>query len=143
MVMTNTLPLQFVDTNVLIYAHDLSAGAKHFRARDLIRELWQTADGCLNVQVLHEFYVNVTQKVARPLVPEVAASIIADLASWQVHRPGPEDVLDAIRLQQRYQISFWDAMIVASAIQLGCRSIWSEDLNPGQSFETVILLNPF
>lgn len=134
---------QFVDTNILIYAHDRSAGDKHIRTRDLICELWRSGEGCLSIQVLQEFYVNVTQKVAKPLTPDVAAQIIADLSTWQVHRPGVEDVLDAIRLQERYRISFWDAMIVASAIQLGCQTIWSEDLNPGQVYDTVIVTSPF
>lgn len=135
--------LQFVDTNILIYAHDRSAGQKHSRARNLLRELWQSGDGCLSIQVLQEFFVNVTRKVARPLAPEAAAQIIADLSVWRVHRPGVEDILDAIRLQGRYQISFWDAMVVASAIQSGCQTIWSEDLNSGQVYEDVTVLSPF
>jgi len=135
--------LQFVDTNVLIYAHDLSAGPKNTDAQELMQKLWQSRDGCLSVQVLQEFYVNITQKVVKPLASEVAAQIIADLSVWLVHRPGAEDVLDAIRLQSRYRISFWDAMIVASAIQLGCLTIWSEDLNPGQVYDQVTVLSPF
>ena len=135
--------LQFVDTNVLIYAHDRSAGQKHSRARELIRELWQSGDGCLSIQVLQEFYVNITQKVARPLTPAVAAQLIVDMSVWQVHRPAVEDILDAIRLQDRHQISFWDAMIIASALQLGCQTIWSEDLNPGQVYDRVAVTNPF
>jgi predicted nucleic acid-binding protein len=135
--------LQFVDTNILIYAHDRSAGDKHTRARDLIRALWQSDEGCLSIQVLQEFYVNVTQKVTKPLTPTVAAQIIADLSVWQIHRPGVEDILDAIRLQGRYQISFWDAMIVSSAIQLGCQTVWSEDLNPGQVYDSVTVTSPF
>jgi predicted nucleic acid-binding protein len=141
--MSEPSSLQFVDTNTLIYAHDRSAGDKHTRARDLIRALWQSGDGCLSIQVLQEFYVSVTQKVAKPLTPHAAARIITDLQVWQVHCPGVEDVLDAIRLQGRYQISFWDAMIVASAIQLGCERIWSEDLNPGQVYDTVTVQSPF
>ena len=109
----------------------------------MVQELWQSGEGCLSIQVLQEFYVNVTQKVARPLTSDVAAQIIADLAVWQVHCPGVEDVLDAIRLQVRYQMSFGDAMIVASAIQLDCQTIWSEDLNPGQVYGAVTVMNPF
>ena len=135
--------LQFVDTNVLLYAHDRSAGQNHTRARELIRELWQTEEGCLSIQVFQEFYVNVTQKVAQPLAPVVAAQLIADLSVWQVHRPAVEDVLDAIRLQERHQMSFWDAMIIASALQLGCQIIWSADLNPGQVYDRVTVVNPF
>ena len=141
--MSETKSLQFVDTNVLIYAHDLSAGQKHVSSRELVHRLWQNGNGCLSIQVLQEFYVNVTQKVARPLLPDAAGQIIADLAVWEVHRPNVEDVLDAIRLQSRYQISFWDAMIVTSAIRLGCETIWSEDLNPGQVYDDVSVLSPF
>ena len=135
--------LQFVDTNILIYAHDRSAGEKRIRARALIQELWQSGAGCLSIQVLQEFYVNITQKVSKPLNSDAAAQMIADLSLWSVHRPGVEDILDAIRLQGRYQIAFWDAMIVASAIQMGCQTLWSEDLNPGQRYEQVTVRSPF
>ena len=134
---------QFLDTNILIYAHDRSAEDKQIRARELVRELWQSGEGCLSIQVLQEFYVNVTQKVSKPLSGEVAAQIIADLSLWPIHRPGPQDILDAIRLQSRYQITFWDAMIIASAIQMGCQTLWSEDLNPGQVYDQVTVRNPF
>ncbi len=136
-------PLEFIDTNVLIYAHDRSAGQKHVRAKQLVQALWERRTGCLSIQVLQEFYVNVTQKVAKPLSRNAAAQIIADLGLWEVHRPGAHDLLDAIRLQERYQLSFWDAMIIASAIQLGCDILWSEDLNPGQLYEKVEVKNPF
>ena len=136
-------PWQFVDTNVLIYAHDRSAGPKHARAREMVQELWRSGAGCLSIQVLQEFYVNVTQKVARPLAPELAAQIVRDLGTWQVHSPGVADVLDAIRLQARYRLSFWDAMVVTSAIQVGCHTLWSEDLNPGQVYDQVTVASPF
>ena len=135
--------LQFVDTNILIYAHDISAGQKHSRAKDLMRDLWQSGEGCLSVQVLQEFYVNVTQKVAKPLPAEAAAQIIADLSVWEVHCPRTEDVLYAIQLQKRHQISFWDAMILASALQLGCQVLWSEDLYPGQVYDQLKVQSPF
>ena len=141
--MNDARRLEFIDTNVLIYAHDLSAGQKHVQAKALIRELWESRSGCLSVQVLQEFYVNITQKVAKPLTPEAAAQIIAEVAVWEVHRPGADEVLDAIAVQDRYQISFWDAMIVASASHLGCKTLWSEDLNPGQVYEQLVVVNPF
>lgn len=136
-------PRQFVDTNILIYAHDVSAGQKQARARQLIEDLWQSGMGCLSIQVLQEFYVNVTQKVTRPLPVEEAAQIVADLSAWEVHRPRAEDVLEAIRLQERYQVAFWDAMVVASAIALGCQTLWSEDLNAGQAYGQVQVQSPF
>ncbi len=78
---------QFVDTNVLIYAHDTSAGAKRDRAVWLLEELWESRSGCLSVQVFQEFYVNITRKVAHPLESSAAAQILADLSVWRVHAP--------------------------------------------------------
>lgn len=135
--------LEFVDTNILIYAHDISAGLKHVQAVSLYRELWESRSGCLSVQVLQEFYVNITRKVAKPLASEVASQIIAELGVWEVHRPGTDEVLDAIAIHDRYQISFWDAMIVVSASHMGCETLWSEDLNPGQVYDRVVVANPF
>jgi predicted nucleic acid-binding protein len=134
---------QFIDTNVLVYAHDTSSGVKHEQAKTLIQTLWQTQTGCLSIQVLQEFYVTVTQKVKRPLSPQTAAQIIEDLQVWRVHSPKPEDVLAAIQLQTRYQISFWDAMIIQSANQLKCITLWSEDLNAGHLFQGISVENPF
>ena len=141
--MSEPRSLQFIDTTILIYAHDVSAGRKHLRASELLRDLWQSGEGCLSVQVLQEFYVNVTRKVAKPLAIETAAQIVADLSVWEVHSPRAEDVLYAIRLQERYRVSFWDAMILVSAIQLGCGILWSEDLNPGQVYDQVEVQSPF
>jgi predicted nucleic acid-binding protein len=141
--MSDNSAYQFVDTNILVYAHDKSAKGKHQQAKNLIQQLWNSGTGCLSVQVLQEFYVTVTQKVAQPLDTTSAARIVEDLSYWKVYAPNAQDVLGAIDLQQRYQLSFWDAMIVWSAAQLDCVTIWSEDLHPGQVYEGVQLLNPF
>jgi len=133
----------FVDTNILVYAYDASAGEKHERARELVSGLWRRRAGRLSIQVLQEFYVTATLKLARPLGSEEASSIIADLSQWTIHRPTVGTILSAIRIQTRNRISFWDALIVASASDLGCSTIWSEDLNPGQSYEGVQVANPF
>jgi predicted nucleic acid-binding protein len=134
---------QFVDTGILVYAHDQSAGEKHQRAKTLIQELWRIETGCLSVQVLQEFYVTVTQKVRQPLTTTAAARIIEDLAFWRVYAPDARDMLGIIDLQRRYTLSFWEAMIVWSATQLGCPVLWSEDLHPGQRYGTVQVRNPF
>lgn len=134
---------QFVDTNILVYAHDITAGAKHARAKTLVTSLWESRDGCLSTQVLQEFYVTITRKVARPLASEIAARIVSDLAAWRVHVPAVADVLDAIEIHRRYDISFWDALVIQSATRLGCESIWSEDLNPGQVYAGIRVLSPF
>ena len=134
---------QFVDTNILIYAHDRSAGIKHEQARSLLIKLWAEQTGCLSIQVFQEFFVNVTRKVARPLAPDAAAQIITDLATWSIHRPDVSDVLEAIRIQGRFQLSFWDAMILVSAHRLECTILWSEDLSQGQIYEGIEVRNPF
>ena len=121
----------------------MAAGMKRERAAEKLRQLWDTGGGRLSVQGLQEFYVNVTRKVAHPLSPDAAAQIIADLAVWQIHRPGVDDVLNAVRMQQRYQLAFWDAMILTSAHRLGCEVVWSEDLNAGQAYESMQVRNPF
>jgi predicted nucleic acid-binding protein len=141
--MSADIDYQFVDTNILVYAHDLSAGAKRAKARDLILGLWDSQAGCLSVQVLQEFYVSVTQKVTIPVDTGEAASIIQELATWRVHAPGARDVLKAIELQQQYHMAFWDAMILNSAAQLGCKVIVSEDFNPGRSYGGIQATNPF
>lgn len=134
---------RFVDTKVLVYAHDISAGDKHERARALVEQLWDTRNGCLSVQILQEFFVTVTRKIPKPLGAEAAKEVIADLARWRVHVPAADDVLGAIGLHQWTGISFWDAMMVRSAVEIGCEVIYSEDLNHGQLYDGVRVENPF
>jgi predicted nucleic acid-binding protein len=133
----------FVDTNILVYAHDETAGEKRDLARLLLADLWESGAGCLSVQVLQEFFVTVTRKVPKPLDAGSAAAIVADLSHWRVHSPRPDDVLSAIDSHRRQDISFWDAMIVCSAASLGCGILYSEDLNPRQQYEGVRVRNPF
>jgi predicted nucleic acid-binding protein len=134
---------KFVDTNVLVYAHDATAGDKHHRARVLLEELWHTREGCLSIQVLQEFFVTTTRKIPKPLAAPAAAQIVADLARWHVHAPAARDVVAAIGIHQRTEASFWDAMIIRSAQELGCRTLYSEDLSPGQVYAGVQVSNPF
>lgn len=134
---------RFVDTNILVYAHDISAGVKQKRASALLEELWGSRDGCVSVQILQEFFVTVTRKIPRPLDVPAAKEIVADLSRWHLHVPAADDVLGAIGLQQRTGISFWDAMMVRSAVEIGCTLIYSEDLNHGQVYDGARVENPF
>ena len=136
-------PLQFIDTNVLVYAHDATAEEKHGRSDLLVSELWVSRQGHLSVQVLQELYVTLTQVVPSPLDLEAASKILRNLSHWRVHVPNPEDVLGAIHLQQRHRLSFWDAMILWSANQLDCEVVWSEDFDHGQVYDRVMVKNPF
>jgi predicted nucleic acid-binding protein len=134
---------RFVDTNVLVYAHDDSAGSKRDQARALVERLWGSRDGCLSVQVLQEFFVTVTRKITKPVDAETAKAIVADLSRWYLHVPAADDVLAAIGMHQHTGISFWDAMIVRSAAEIGCTVLYSEDLNAGQEYCGVRVENPF
>lgn len=134
---------EFVDTNILVYAHDLDAGMKREVAAARIKELWQTGMGVISIQVMQEFYVNVTRKIARPLALPVARELIEAYSAWQTESPSPQDVLWASEIQERHQISFWDAMIVATAITGGADLILSEDLNDGQLISGIRIENPF
>jgi len=135
------MSVEFVDTNVLVYAHDGGAGRRHDRSVDLLNRLFEEANGSLSVQVLSEFYSVATRKLS--MKSEEAEEAISDLSGWIIHRPGHADVLRAIRLLRRHKISWWDAMVINSAIELGCSILWSEDLTHGQRYGTVIVRNPF
>ncbi len=135
--------LQFIDTNVLVYAYDKSAGAKYQKAKELLKCIWNLGTGCISIQVLQEFYVTVTDKLAYPMESEIASRIISGLSSWCLHSPSPEDVIHAIFLHQAHRVSFWDAMIIQSAQRMNCQVLFSEDLNPGQCYDSVRVVNPF
>jgi len=141
--MSGDAPREFVDTNVLVYAFDASAGARRKAAGALIERLWQTGAGCLSLQILQEFYVTVTRRVDRPLASGEAADRIREFAAWRVFSPTVEDVLAAIDLQRQARLSFWDAMVVRAAAESGCETLWSEDLNDGQTIRGVRVRNPF
>jgi predicted nucleic acid-binding protein len=135
--------LQFVDTNVLVYAHDVAAGRKRERAVALLEKLVTEAAGAVSIQVLQEFFVSATRKLRKPLAPEEAAAIVTDVSRWRLHSPGREDLLSAIDLHREHRLSFWDALIVTSASQLGCEVLWTEDLRAGTSYRGVTVRNPF
>lgn len=136
-------PLEFIDTNILLYAYDASDDNKHSRASGLVMSLGRGRRGVLSVQVLQEFYVNATAKIAQPLSPPEATERIRAFSLWKVHSPTASDVVDAIALSVEHQLSFWDSMIIQSAATLGCNILWSEDLNSGQMVSGVRIQNPF
>jgi predicted nucleic acid-binding protein len=134
---------EFVDANILVYAFDTSAEAKQTAALQLLERLWESGTGCLSVQVLQEFFVTTTRKVARPLPPDEAAERISEFATWKVFSPTAADVLAAIALQKQSELKFWDAMVVQAAAELGCDVLWTEDMNNGQILRGVRIRNPF
>ncbi|MEE3852501.1 PIN domain-containing protein [Gordonia sp. LSe1-13] len=134
---------EFVDTNVLLYAYDSGGDQRHDRAVELVAELGRARRGVLSVQILQEFYVNVTRKIAVPVHPQAAQERLRVLSRWPVHSPLASDVLAAAEIADTAKISFWDAMVIRSAAQMECRVIWSEDLNAGQTIAGVRVQNPF
>ena len=137
------MSVSFVDTNILIYAHDVDAGDRHWRAKAVVSDLWETRHGMLSTQVLHEFYVNVTQKIPVPLEPAQARAVIESYLAWDVQTLAPDSVLLASEIQQRNGISWWDALIVHAASKGGASILYTEDLNSGQVIEGVKIVNPF
>lgn len=135
--------LAFIDTNILLYAYDASAQGRHERAAALVGDLAGRRAAAASVQVLQEFYVNVTRKIAKTLPHGEAVDRIRAFARWPIHEPTARDVVAAADIADEAQLSFWDAMIVHSAAELGCRVLWSEDLNAGQVIAGVTVRNPF
>lgn len=131
----------FVDTNVLIYAHDVDAKAKHEAAKAILHELWSERAGVLSTQVLQEFYVNVTRKIPRPISKESARLFVSTYMIWCLEMTTAE-ISSAFRIEDEH-IGFWDALIIASAIKSGAVRILSEDLNAGQMIRGVRVENPF
>jgi predicted nucleic acid-binding protein len=131
----------FVDTNVLIYAHDVDAAAKHRIARHLLQELWNGRTGALSTQVLQEFYVNVRRKIASPLSKQSARAVVSSYVVWCVDITSQE-ISVAFRIEDEAHIRFWDALIVAAALKAGADRILS-DLNAGQTISGVRIENPF
>src|SRR6516164_7875118 len=112
----------FVDTNILIYAHDSDAGRKYEIAGRLLRDLWGQRDGVLSLQVLQEFYVNVTRKIAKPLPKGSARAVVDSYRAWCVDTTAAE-ILAAFRIEDEAGIGFWDALIVAAACKAGAARI--------------------
>lgn len=133
----------FIDTNVLVYAYDADAGDKHVKARAILRDCWENESGLISTQVLQEFYVTVTRKLAKPVSPKAARNVIQTYQAWPIFRPTIENIISASELEQRYQLSFWDALIVIAAQVSGAASLVSEDLQDGQQMGSIKIANPF
>lgn len=136
-------PKIFVDTNVLVYAHDTTAGRKRDVAREVVLELWNTATGVVSTQVLQELFVSLTQKIPIPIDKKKARIIIEDLCAWDVVVNDEQSVLGAIDLQAKYRLSFWDSLILEAAGRSGATTLYSEDFSNGQQIGGMAIFNPF
>jgi predicted nucleic acid-binding protein len=140
--MKSANPKYFVDTNILIYAHDRDAGQKHERARQLIEHLWTTGQGVLSTQVLQELCVNLRRRIAHPLPSAEIGKLIEDYLSWEIVVNAPPAILAALEIEARYKVSYWDALILHAAETCGAAVLYSEDLAKGQCYGAVEVVNP-
>ena len=133
----------FVDTNIIIYAYDVTSGNKHKVAGDILADLWTSGTGVISTQVLQEFFVNVVQKIPRPIDQKLAKNMVKDFLKWRVVVINGDCILDAIDISMKHRCSFWDSMIIEAAIRGGAALLLSEDLQDGQVIQGVTVKNPF
>ena len=133
----------FVDSNVLIYARDTGHADKQSQASAGMIELWRTRNGRVSIQVLTEYYVAVTRKIRPGLDEETARQDVRSLFAWKPLRLGERILEEAWRVQDRYRLSFWDALILGAAQTGACRYLLTEDLQDKQRFGDVTIVNPF
>ena len=134
-------PEVFLDTNVLLYA--VSSAPHEAAERDEARRILQGDNWGISVQVLQEFYVNATGKLRKTIPPQSTAPFIRLLLERPLVTTTPDLFMRAIDISRRYGISYWDAAIVAAAVNLGCGTLYTQDLNPGQTYEGVEVADPF
>jgi predicted nucleic acid-binding protein len=132
----------FLDTNILMYAHDAATGVKHERALLLVEELWSSGAGALSTQVLQEFCFSLRRKVRPPLSVNETRWRVQNYSSWEIVVNTAESVIGALEIEERYGISFWDALIVHAAQRSGASILYSEDLADGQTYGSVRVVNP-
>jgi predicted nucleic acid-binding protein len=133
----------FLDTNILVYLFDADAPTKQRQVRELLSDPTLRGRLILSTQVLQEFYVCVTRKLAVPLDPEEATQTVRDLAAWPVVQIDPPLILSSIARSRTEQLSFWDALIVEAALAGGAAHLYSEDLQDGRVIEGMQINNPF
>jgi predicted nucleic acid-binding protein len=133
----------FVDTNILVYAHDKAAGARHVRAAALAEELWNSARGVLSTQILQELCVSLQRKLARPLTIAEIRRLVQPYLSWEVVVNTAEATLHALEMSARYKVSYWDGLVLQAADAAGAAVLYSEDFSHGQRYGTVRAVNPF
>jgi predicted nucleic acid-binding protein len=130
----------FVDTNILVYAHDIDAGEKYRIARDKVSDLWQRdLLPSISIQVLQELYVNlIRKKVAAP----VAREIVTNYLEWDVIDNDRFLFIEGLGWKEKCNLSYWDALILAAARKAKAKEVWSEDLGSGRTYDGIKVVNP-
>ncbi len=132
----------FVDTNVLLYAQDPRDAHKRERAEQWLAWCWQDRRARLSTQVLNELYANL-RRVAPRLPVDQARSLVRRYRAWNPWVVDQDTVDIAWSLQDRFSLSYWDALMLAAARQIGCKALLTEDLQHGQDIDGVRIVNPF
>jgi predicted nucleic acid-binding protein len=135
--------LVFVDTNVLVYAHDRSESRKQPLAQAVLRELWRTGAGVLSTQVLQEFYVVATRRCEPPMSPLEARELVALYATWQLVAVDAPMIVAASELEEAHTLSFWDALVVEAARRAGAARLLTEDMQDGREIGGLRIEDPF
>ena len=133
----------FIDTNLIVYAYDSSAGEKNRRAVEIMKEIWNSGQGIVSTQVLQEFFVTVTRKINKPMNIGTAKEIIRDLMKLKTVTVDREIILKAIDIHKEHKYSFWDSAIIAAAIEGGAGVLLSEDLTNKHQIKGLVIKNPF
>ena len=140
---STTASRDFFDANILVYAYNPRDPRKRAIAQRLLADAMANGDGALSAQVLGEFFNTATRRLPNPLSVEEALQVIEQISVLPVVALDLELVRQAVNTSQRYQISYWDALIIAAAEKAGCARLITEDLNAGQSYNGVVAFNPF
>jgi predicted nucleic acid-binding protein len=133
----------FVDTNILVYTQDLSAGTKCLRAQELTRELWELRKGVISTQVLQELYMALRRKLKVRMSATQAGEVLRDYFEWEVIVNNRESIVRAIEIEDRYRVSFWDGLMLQAAEKAGARIVYSEDLSHRGTYAGIVVVNPF
>lgn len=133
----------FIDTNVLVCAHNASEGLKQPIAKAVLEQLWTDGGGALSTQILQEFYAVATGKLKPPMSPSEAREIVELYSAWQVVLIEPSLILTASQLQEQHHVSFWDALVIEAARVAGAGRLLTEDLQDGQDIAGIRVENPF
>jgi predicted nucleic acid-binding protein len=132
----------FVDTDILIYAHDRSAGMKHLRAQMLLEQLWTSGWGVLSTQVLEELSTQLCHNADNALPVEEICLMVRDYSTWDVVTTTPALILEALEVERRQEIPFWDALILETAKRSGASILYSEHLTNLQRYGAIQIVNP-
>lgn len=133
----------FIDTNIIVYAHDNDSPHKQLKAQEIIFSSMRATNGVISAQVLSEFFITITSKIENTYSVPAAKHEIMLLAYLEVVDIDYDLVLRAVGFQDTYRINYWDGLILAAAERADCNTLFSEDLSHGQTYGGVKCVNPF